>query len=83
MKKRQDYYKLIDEEHISLFMGGSLIEDGRRIAPPTHAALTRAGYYPLECDPLPAYNEETEYIRTVYTLDGGIIRAEHTVAERR
>ena len=83
MKKRQDYYKLIDEGHISMFMGGSLMEGGRRIAPPTRAALARAGYYPLEYEPRPAYDENTEYIRTVYTLDGGVIRAEHTVAERR
>lgn len=83
MKKKQDYYKLIDEGHIRMFMGGYLTEGGRRIAPPTRAALARAGYYPLDYEPPPAYNEETEYIRTVYVLDGDVIRAEHTVAVRR
>ena len=38
---------------------------------------------PLSGGSVSVYLHDSDTFATVYTLDGGVIRAEHTVAERR
>ena len=79
--KNLPYYKLTDGRLIP-FTGQYIKENGRTVAPPTRAALARAGYYPLLYEPTPAYDEATERLHTEYVLEDGCIRAEHTVMKK-
>lgn len=63
------------------FKGGFVVLDNRIYTNPTEDTVRKAGYKDVVCSEKPAYNEETQYLETVYSENDAVIHEDYKVKD--
>lgn len=62
-----ELYKFINENKVKKYDGGFVVKDNRIYTNPTESTLTSVGYKKLVKGEMPEYDENSQYITSVYT----------------
>lgn len=62
-----ELYKFINENKVKKYDGGFVVKDNRIYTNPTESTLMSVGYKKLVKGKMPKYDENSQYITSVYT----------------
>lgn len=62
-----ELYKFINENKVKKYDGGFVVKDNRIYTNPTESTLMSVGYKKLVKGEMPKYDENSQYITSVYT----------------
>lgn len=76
-----ELYKFINENKVKKYNGGFVVKDNRIYTNPTESTLMSVGYKKLVKGEMPEYDENSQYIITVYTDNTDSISESYEVKE--
>ena len=76
-----ELYKFISNNEVKKYNGGFVVKDNRIYTNPTESTLMSVGYKKLVKGEIPEYDENSQYIITVYTDNTDKISESYEVKE--
>lgn len=76
-----ELYKFISNNEVKKYRGGFVVKDNRIYTNPTESTLMSVGYKKLVKGEMPEYDENSQYIITVYTDNTDNISESYEVKE--